>query len=52
MKLFCYYRGENIFWFRLFGRGFCFKKRFSFSQRNGYSKFIKIGDCAITFLKK
>lgn len=51
-RIVSYYKGKDIFWLRIFGFGFCIKKGFSFSQRNGYSKFIKIGEWALTFLNK
>lgn len=46
-----YYKGEGIFWFRLFGYGLSFNKTMKFSQRYGYSKYLKIGDVIITALK-
>jgi hypothetical protein len=46
---------ENGFgWFRILGKGLLWKNllihRLSFSERNGYKKYIKIGNWAIGFL--
>jgi hypothetical protein len=52
----CWYKSNGFFWFRFFGRGFCFKDsskhRLLFSQRNGYSKYLKIGGWIISYLPK
>lgn len=52
MQIIGYHKEKYIFWVRIFGIGICAKKGFTFSQRNGYSKFIKIGGWAITYLGK
>ena len=51
MKVFCYHKGKDLFWFRIFGCGLSFDKKMRFSQRIGKSKYMKIGDWIITTLK-
>lgn len=51
-KSFYYYKGKDLFWFRIFGRGLSFDKKMVFSQRYGYSKYVKIGPWIITILEK
>jgi hypothetical protein len=48
--LYCY-SGKDIFWFRFFGYGLSFSKRFTFSQRYGLKKYIFLFGYVITFLK-
>lgn len=56
MKVFCSYKTNGLFWFRIFGRGLCIKNvnkhPLTFSQRNGYRKVIRIGKLCISYLKK
>lgn len=51
---FYHYKGKGIYWFRITGYGLCFKHmkyfNLSFSQRNGYTKYLKIGKLLITVL--
>lgn len=46
MKLLTYYKGRDIFWFRIFGYGLSFKSvnhgYVPFSIRYGYRKRIKV----------
>ena len=49
--IFCYHKSKDIFWFRIFKHGLCFKTNMSFSQRIGKSKYIKLGKWIITYLK-
>ena len=55
-NLFHHYKGKGIYWFRILGYGLCFKDtkyfNISFSQRYGYTKYIKIGRLVITTLTK
>ena len=45
--------GEGIGWFRLFGRGLHWNRRKPlFSERNGYTKFVKIGTWRLRWLGK
>jgi hypothetical protein len=52
--IFCYYEGDGFFWFRIFGRGLVFKDlnkhEFTFSEREGYTKFIRIKNWMIKYL--
>lgn len=58
MKHFSYYNNPDLTWFRIFGYGLCFKNRKSdnfhltFSQRNGYSRYLKTPWHVITLLKQ
>lgn len=49
------YCTNGMFYFRIFGYGLVFsdihKFGYSFSERNGYSKYLKIGNIKITTLK-
>ena len=47
-----YYKDENFFQFRILGYGLCIKHGYpwTFSQRNGYSKFLQIGPYTISVL--
>ena len=49
--IFCWYRSEKSFWFRIFRVGLCFDTEMKFSQRIGKTKYLKIGKYIITFLK-
>lgn len=54
--LFCYYYNDDFGWFRLFGIGLTWKD-FSkhgliFSERYGYTKYLKIGKYVIRLLLK
>lgn len=55
MKLFSKYKSDGFWWFRIFGYGLCGKdltKHFLlFSERNGYTKTLRIGKWSITILK-
>jgi hypothetical protein len=50
-KIFSWYKGKGMFWFRLFGYGLSISNRFTFSQRQGYVKYIYLYGYIITFLK-
>jgi len=56
MKIILSYKTKGFFWFRIFGYGLCIKDvrlhRLLFSQRYGYSKYLKIGHYIITTLKR
>jgi hypothetical protein len=56
MKLLTYYKGPEIFWFRIFGYGLSIRSlrhgHVPFSIRYGYSKGLKIFDYYLEFLKK
>lgn len=51
--IFYYFREDGYFWFRLFGRGLSFKDLnkhdFIFSEREGYTKFIRIKNWLIRY---
>lgn len=49
-KIFCYHKGEGLFWFRVFGRGLSFDVKMKFSVRIGKTKYVKIGKWVITTL--
>ena len=50
-----YYCGRGMFWFRIFGKGLHFrninKHPLVFSERNGYTKYLLIGNIVIKVLK-
>ncbi len=50
-KILYYHKSKNIFWFRIFNYGLCFNTTMRFSQRYGYTKYIKRGKWIITILK-
>ena len=54
--VFCHSRGNGYYWFRIFGYGCLFKDlnkyNLLFSERNGFRKYIRIGNWCISFLKK
>lgn len=50
-KIFSWYKGRGLFWFRLFGYGLSFSDRFTFSQMQGYVKYIYFYGYIISFLK-
>ena len=52
MKIFYFYKDEDLFWFRIFGCGLSFDKKMKFSQRIGKSKYLKVGPWVVTFLRK
>jgi hypothetical protein len=56
MKLLTYYKGQDLFWFRIFGYGLSFKSvnhgHVPFSIRYGYRKRIKVFGLYVEFLKK
>lgn len=57
MKIVSYNNGRGgIFWIRFFGVGFSIKNTkiapLRFSERNGYTKSIRIGNFFISYLKK
>ena len=55
-KLFYLYRTDGLFWFRFFG-GYGFggrnilKHRLFFGERNGYIKFVKVGNWIFKIMK-
>ena len=50
-RFFYYHKGKDIFWFRVFGYGLCISKKFTFSQRYGFKKYIYFYGYVITLLK-
>jgi hypothetical protein len=56
MSIITYNKGKGIFWIRFFGIGFSVKNTnivpLIFSERNGYTKSIKVGKYYISYLKK
>lgn len=56
MTPFSYYYTNHFLWFRIFGYGLKIKHidyhRLTFSERNGYVKFIMIGKWCVCWLKK
>lgn len=46
-KIWCSYKADGIFWFRIFGKGLVIEDRNKipalFSERNGYTKVLRIG---------
>ena len=56
MKPLSYYKGSNIFWFRIFGYGLSIRSLKNgyvpFSIRYGYRNGIKLFDYHFEFLKK
>lgn len=55
-SIFCYYKTNGLFWFRILGYGLSFKditiRDLMFSERYGYSKFLLIERWIIHFLPK
>ena len=53
---YCSHKSDGRFWFRIFGYGLNFKDvtkhTLLFSERNSYTKYLKIGKWCITFLDK
>lgn len=48
-----YYKGDKIFWFRLFGKGLKFSKQeMLFSERNGLTKYWMVFGWRVTILEK
>jgi hypothetical protein len=56
MKILTYSKTKSHFWFRLFGIGFSIRDitvwKMLFSERNGYTKYIKIGKWLVTYLPR
>jgi hypothetical protein len=56
MKLLTYYKGPEIFWFRIFGYGLSFRSikhgHLPFSIRYGYRKTYKLFGYRVEFLKR
>jgi len=54
LKIFSFYKDDGAFWFRIFGCGIAgkniLKHKLSFSERNGYKKYIMIGNWSFTWL--
>lgn len=53
--IFCYHVSDNGFWFRIFDYGLVFthkSEKMLFSERNGYIKYITIGNYRIKFLDR
>lgn len=54
--VFCHHIWPGIFWFRIFGKGLHFKNvnthPLLFSERNGYSKCLRVGNWSIRVLPK
>lgn len=55
-SIFCCYSAKGKFWFRILGYGLSFKDitihEMIFSERNGYAKYLKIGNWIIKYLPK
>ena len=52
-KIFDSFKYRDLFWFRIFGYGLSFSKgRLLFSERYGYTKYLKIGNIKISFLNR
>ena len=57
MKYIEYYTDERLGWFKIFGFGLSFRNikksayELTFSQKHGYTKYVKIFGYVITFLK-
>lgn len=55
MRIFCGYKTDGMFWFRVFGYGLhgknIAKHELTFSERNGYQKRFTIGSWSFKFLK-
>jgi hypothetical protein len=50
-KIFSFGCYKDLFWFRIFGYGLSFAKGdLSFSEKHGYSKYLKIRNIRISFL--
>lgn len=51
-----YYKKDMIGWFRLFNKGLSWKNvnvmGLNFSERNGFSKYLKMGKWIISYLPK
>jgi hypothetical protein len=50
-RFFYYHKSEDIVWFRIFGYGLSFSKKFTFSQRYGFKKYIYFFGYVISYLK-
>lgn len=55
-KIFCYHKSKGFFWFRIFGIGLTIKDtklhKPLFSERNGFTRTLMVGDLSITYLKR
>lgn len=55
-RVLAYYNGDKMFWFRIYGIGLCFRNinnhPLRFSERLGYTKYLRIGNIVIEYLKK
>lgn len=55
-RVLAYYKGEKMFWFRICGIGLSFRNinrwPLLFSERNGYTKYFRIGNIVIKYLPK
>ena len=55
-RVLAYYKGEKMFWFRIYGIGFSFRNinrwPLLFSERNGFRKYLRIGNIVINYLPK
>jgi hypothetical protein len=55
-KFFSFYYRKEFGWFRLFNKGLSWKNvnimGLKFSERNGFSKYLKIGKWIISYLPK
>lgn len=54
-RIFCSYKSDKGFWFRVFGYGLNFTQSWRpmlFSERNGYKKYITLFGWRITWLRK
>jgi len=50
-KKFSWYKGNGLFWFRIFGYGLSISNRLTFSQKEGYVNYIYFYGYVISFLK-
>jgi len=54
MRIYCSYKGDGMFWFRIFGRGLSIrdtnKHPLTFSERNRYTWYLKIKRFIINFI--
>ena len=53
-NIFCYYRTDGFLWFRILGHGLVIKDinkyPLIFSERYGYTKYIKIGKYIVRYI--
>ena len=50
-KFFYYHKSKDMFWFRVFGYGLSLSKRFTFSHRYGFKKYLYLFGYIVSFLK-